>query len=336
MMMRAFSRAVFALLLSQFWISAASAEDETFLSDVLSANFVFRSGFQYQSCEADMVQAADRTVNLLSGPIGEFKRLSVPDKIKDVHSAVSRLHDLAYVDVRRGSPELPAIFSDPKVERGLFLRLKFLSESSRKKLAPHAREILVIAHRLLPMVAYVHAFSPDVQRDLLNFFDFALDLKPDLPLEKVDHDLRALAFGNLAILKTARLIERKDPNQSVYEALGALIDGMRESLKGSNYGSALESGLMVQQNVLAGIGAFQASELETVDLALVEGVKAMEALSEAIAGDGLDENWRVVAMIGQVEDLLAKPAMAKLPRYRAAVEGFRDQFRRPQDPKKVN
>jgi hypothetical protein len=319
---------------------ASFADDgELYLPDLMSQPYLFPSGFQRSTeCATILTDVRSKLLNAVSRPIREFRLMSVGEKIKEMHLAADLLSQSVYFTlVNKGDREIPKIVLDSEIVKNLSFRLKFLAESSRKKLTENTRELLVIANKLVPLAAVAYNFDRPHRVELTAFFRSVTGLRPSAPEQKVDHDLRSLALGNLAVLQVARLRESRAPLETVIEAQINLKASMREDGEGHVLGGGIESTLMVVQNLVAEIGAFSPASLPTIDSALVQNIKACRDLSPILVDQAIEsgDSRRIGYFVGQLQSLLDQPSIIRLPDLRAEIVSLRDDFQRPGDPHNV-
>jgi hypothetical protein len=274
-------------------------------------------------------------LNDLAKPIEDFKRLSPLAKIRDVHSASSLLYDLVHAAITEHRREIPEI---PEIGRGLDRRLKLLINSPLKILHDNTNELLVIANKLVPLVAFANELGPGVRKGLVDFFRIVTALNLDGPQEKLDHALRSEALGNICVLLCASLQDRQRPIDSILEAEDTFIKSVEEDGKGFKMAGSLDASLLATSYLIAYIGVFQAPELPGVDRALVDKVVAWRELSTILVATASQtgNNARIGPFLNQLQNVLGQPNIRLLPNFRHAVQSLRDEFQRPIDPQKVN
>lgn len=327
------------LAMLHFWtLSTRAAADPPDLTvhDLLTKSLPFPSGFQRS---ADCVVRLKSPREFMSRSLAVFTKLSLLGQIKEVHAISDFIYIAAQIGFKDPATEhVPDIFMDYPLIRGLSYRLQYLATENRRKLSEHSRELLLVAHQLTPLSALAFNYDRSTRAELTSFFETIVSLDLGLSAKRIDHHLRALVLGNLAVLQTTRLTEGRNPGERFEAAVTNLLSALAEDLQGDGFMETFESIIMVLHNTLAEFRAFESIKFQTLENIMIQSLKACIGFAETLAerASQTGDYRRISSFLRQLDGLLNQRAIIFLPRFKGEIENLRNQFRRPEDPTKVN
>ena len=233
-----------------FWLSGAMASTPT-----------YPSGFHPSECAP--LLSGDASVPSLTA----FARLTVRDKVRDVHALAYALYTLIGHSPGEDLQGILLERLDAPTFKSFGPRLRTLTKVSRAHLAPYAGELLDISYEISGLAAEADAWDLSFNSDLWAYFVKVTELVHGG--DQRAHDLRAFAFLNLASIESELGRRSAAPKDLLLGSLNRLEQAAIEDGLGRRKAVAL-TGL---PQVLANLWSAE-SELSTDDCASIDRAAA--------------------------------------------------------------